>query len=128
MTWSANAPDAAVALRTVLVALGVTQSAVHYPEVDEIGAATTAYLVTIVSSRQISLVIVSTALDIGQLEQAAQALRFSLPSRYRSDGTGLVIGTDIDVGEAGEPSDGEIAGGSPACSIELTIPYGPDLG
>lgn len=57
----------------------------------------------------------------------ANDLRFQLPTRYRSDGTGLFIAVEPELSELFEATDGQEGGtGAEALLIELTLTIGVD--
>lgn len=114
MTTFVNAPPEIESLRDVLDAtaawtFGTTK--INYPEADpdDADVSGTWCILTLESGREAQIWIYSTALDEGELMDLGLDLRGQLPSRYRTDLTGIWIFPEPELSPIGEPNDGTVA-------------------
>lgn len=135
MSWT-NPPDTLTGLRLALIGTAAwlaefsgnvtnATAAVHYPAALPSDTFPLA-LLEMKDSRNAKITIIGVY-TVGALQQLARQIAFQIMSRYRSDGTGLVIAEEPQIGEVGEPSDYTQSGGDATSAIEITVPYGINL-
>lgn len=112
------------------VAAGSSAADVYWPVLDPATdiAANPSAEVELTDSRTARVVIYALSSYTEQaLADLANDLRFQLPTRYRTNGTGLFIAVDPEVGDVMESSDGMEAGtGLFYYQIEMTLRIGVD--